>query len=134
MLPSLRYLIGVSNTSGFVVNSENSIAAAKRKSYFVVDMHRLHADFRFSHAQIRCHTAGPPKREGNPGARSAVPTESSSNFTIIDDHAPPPYLARPSMKVCSITPASRRGTPKRRPNSSANPASLHAKSIVKPIS
>jgi hypothetical protein len=53
MLPSLLYLIGVGNTSRFVVNSENSIAATKRKSYFVVDMHRLHADFRFSHTEIR---------------------------------------------------------------------------------
>src|SRR5258708_5023899 len=58
MLPSHPYLISGGKTpSSFVINSENSIARTKRNRYFVVGMHRAHADFRFSYAEIRFHSA-----------------------------------------------------------------------------
>jgi site-specific DNA-cytosine methylase len=55
MLPSLpKWSEPAKTPLVFVINSEDSIACAKRKRYFVVGMHREHADLRFGHAEIRC--------------------------------------------------------------------------------
>src|SRR6266446_3318768 len=73
------------------------------------------------------------KTSGNPEARRSVFNASSSSFTTMEDQAPPPNCCLARMKVCSVRPASSKGTPKRRPKSSAKPKSLQARSMVKPI-